>query len=467
METREKFLCIAITVVMFLGLIPLQGTKEMEKEKPKLLEDKEIYLLACAENKIGMRPKNMTNPINGKISISPLSSPPNPSFFLDIQVTAENNHNKVFRYYHARVLNNHEIVKNELWVTNGKVISPQEKADYEINVQGLIIAPGYIDLQVNGGFGVDFSRESERVDEVARLLPKYGVTSFLPTIVTVDKNSYPSLISHLQPHPCAKGATILGTHLEGPFFAPEKHGAHHKELVLPFTSPIEACYGDLAGVKIVTLAPEIPGALEAIATLKAKGIIISAGHTDASYDEMEMAVEAGVSMATHLFNAMRPLHHRIPGIAGAVLTNDAMAYSIIADGIHVHPAMIDLAWRSNPDGLFLVTDAIEALGLPPGIYHLGNREVEVNQETAYILGTKTIAGSVLSMDQAVRFFKESTKCSLVDALEAASLKPAQVLGIEEFKGNLNEGADADFIFLDENLHVQACIIGGRLAWKND
>lgn len=384
---------------------------------------------------------------------------------LELQSTAEIENGKLFCYYNGKILRNHEIVEGEIWVADGKIISPQKKADYEIDVHGMILAPGYIDLQINGGFGVDFSVESDKVDFVARLLPPYGVTAFLPTIVTVDKKSYPSLISHLQPHKCAKGATILGAHLEGPFFAHGKHGAHNKEFILSFENPIEECYGDLKGIKLVTLAPEMPGAFAAISNLKAHNIIVSAGHTNATYDEMQRAIHAGVSMATHLFNAMTPLHHRAPGIAEAVLTNDTISYSIIADGVHVHPAMIRLAWRANPKGLFLVTDAVEALGLPTGIYRLGSMEVEVTEQTAYILGTKTIAGSILSMDKAVQYFQKSTNCSLVDALEVASLRPAQVLGIQDTKGDLHEGADADFIFLNEALDVQACFIGGRLVWQ--
>lgn len=425
----------------------------------------EIYLLASGKNKANIIKKAVEDPMNSNIPATALQSHPHTSIFLDTEAAAELSESSIFCYHNARILKNHAIAEGDVWITNGKIIPQQEKADYTIDVHGMILAPGYIDLQINGGFGVDFSVDPHRVQEVADRLPQNGVTSFLPTIITVNKESYRYLISQLQPRKFVQGATILGVHLEGPFLSPEKNGAHNKELILPLEYSLEECYGDLNGVKLVTLAPEIPGALKAINFLKSLGIVVSAGHSKATYDEMRNAVHAGVSVATHLFNAMSPLNHRTPGIVEAVLTSDTMAYSIIADGVHVHPAMIHLAWKTHPKGLFLVTDAIEALGLPMGVYHLGNMKVEVNHEAAYILGTKTIAGSVLSMDKAVQFFRKSTECSLVDALEAASLKPAQVLGIQESKGHLNEGADADFNLLDDNLDVQACVISGRLAWE--
>jgi N-acetylglucosamine-6-phosphate deacetylase len=373
---------------------------------------------------------------------------------------------KVSRYYNARLLKNHELLYGELWTANGRIISPQEKADEEIDAQGFILAPGYIDLQINGGFGIDFSTQADQVKRVAARLPQYGVTSFLPTLVSLKKDQYPSLLPHLQP--CqggANGSNILGIHLEGPFFHSSQPGAHNPACLTSLDEPIEAYYGSLEGVRIVTLAPELPGALLAIKDLKRRNIVVAAGHTQATYEEAKLAIREGIRMATHLFNAMPFLHHRAPGLIGAVLTDKAMFYSIIADGIHLHPAVVNLAWKANPKGLFLVTDAIAALGLAPGIYALGSMPVEIEQQHAHLLGTQTLAGSIVSMDAAVRLFRASTHCSLVNALEAASLKPAQVLGMEKAKGNLNEGADADFIFLDDDLYIQACYVAGELAWR--
>lgn len=376
--------------------------------------------------------------------------------------------NSVVRYYNGRVLKNHSLMEADLWVENGKIISPAQHADDEVDMHGRIIAPGYIDLQINGAFGIDFSIQADQVHRVAKLLPQYGVTAFLPTLVSCEKEKYIELLPHLQPYPGGShGSTILGIHLEGPYFASAKQGAHNHDLIRSqINDPPENFYGNLEGVKIVTLAPEIPGGLATIKYLKSKNIIVSAGHTNATYEQANAAIDAGIRMATHLFNAMPSIHHRNPGIIGAILTNDSMFYSIIADHIHVNSSIIDLAWRSNPQGLCLVTDAIEALGLPFGMYSLGTMSVDVGTKGAYISGTQTIAGSVLSLDQAVRNLRKSANCSLVEALEAASLKPAQVLGIDHVKGVLNVGADADFIIVDDDLTVHACYVAGQLAWHN-
>ncbi len=374
------------------------------------------------------------------------------------------NAGKTVRYYNARIVRDHALQAGDLWVADGKIIAPQIKADLEIDVHGLIIAPGYIDLQINGGFGLDFTTQADRVSEVARLLPQYGVTAFLPTVISSSKERYRQALPHLQPKKGgAHGATILGVHLEGPFFHPKQCGAHDPLMIRSFddSSSIEDFYGSLDGVKIVTLAPEIKGALGAIAHLKQRCIVASVGHSNASYQEMQQAIEAGASLATHLFNAMTPFHHRDPGVIASVLTTPGYFYSIIADGHHLHPAAINLAWRSNPDGLILVTDAMEALGLSDGVYHLGTREVEVQKSKAFLAGAATLAGSVLSLDAAVRNLLAYTSCSLVEAIEAASWKPAVILGMQDVKGSLQEGADADFIFLDDDLYVHATCIAGE------
>lgn len=369
------------------------------------------------------------------------------------------------RFTNGLILKNHELKKGELWVENGKIIEPKEKASQEIDLKGLIAAPGYIDIQINGAFGIDFSTAPFRIAEAAKQLPRFGITSFLPTLVTLDRSKYLEILPHLQPRK-TEGALILGIHLEGPFFNPKQHGAHNpKNIAAGDNSPsAEAFFGSLEGVRIVTLAPETPGALRIIRELKEKGIIASLGHTNATYDQTLEAIQEGAALATHLFNAMTPFHHRNPGIAGAVLSQDALSYSMILDGHHTHPAAAALAWRAHPKGLILISDAIEALGLPPGPCRLGSMDVEIKGGKALLKGTETLAGSILGLDEAVRNLKTFTGCSAVDALEAASLKPAQLLGIEKTKGTLNPGADADFLLLDSNLHIQAVYIGGSLVW---
>lgn len=370
----------------------------------------------------------------------------------------------VTRYFNGRLLRNHQLQQEDLWVSQGKIIAPQLKADEEIDAKGAIIAPGYIDLQINGGFGYDFSSEPESVEIVARLLPQYGVTAFLPTVISSSSDHYHNLIPHLYPRTSPGTTTILGCHLEGPFFCKKRSGAHNLDVLQSLDqADVEEFYGSLENVRIVTLAPEQPQAFEAIEQLKTHGVIVSAGHSSASYSVMQESIKAGVSLATHLFNAMAPLHHREPGLVTAILTSSDMHYSVIADGVHLHPAILKLCWQTNPKGLILVTDAIEALGLEDGSYRLGSKDVTVSEGKAVIAGTETIAGSVISMDAAVRYFQEATGCNLINAIEAATLKPATVLGIEKEKGTLDIGANADFIFLDDQLYVQACYIAGKLA----
>lgn len=374
--------------------------------------------------------------------------------------------NGVARYVNGLVLRGHELKQEDLWVSGGQIVAPQPHADEEVDVHGLIIAPGYIDIQINGGFGCDFSSEPENVDRVAAALPQHGVTAFLPTVISSSPEQYRHALPLLQPRSVQGGASILGIHLEGPFFCPERRGAHGRHHLQGFDHPValEAVYGNLEGVRIVTLAPELPNALPAIQALKSLGILVSAGHTNASYEAMLQGIGAGITLATHLFNAMAPLHHREPGVIGAALTRPEMSYSIIADGVHVHPAAIRLAWQAHPKGIVLITDAIAAMGLSEGSYRLGTEEVVVRKDKAVIAGADTIAGSIISMDAAVRFFHQATGCSIVDAIEAASAKPAQLLGIEDKKGTLKIGADADFIVLDKDLHVLACYVAGERVW---
>jgi N-acetylglucosamine-6-phosphate deacetylase len=416
----------------------------------------------------------------------------------------------ITRYYNGRILLDHKLRVGELWVVDGKIVLPQPKADREVDVEGKIVAPGLIDLQINGGFGIDFASCPEGIDEVAQHLVRFGVTAFLPTLVSSQKNRYQKAFAYfknrgeqdiraqsrpfkeelaelsdngnakqsrlnLEEFPSFKEgvlrfsdrAQILGLHLEGPFLNLKGCGAHNQSnfCCLDTTMSIEDFYGCLDGVKIVTLAPELKGSIEAIRLLRDRGIVVSAGHSYASYDEMRLAFENGLTLVTHLFNAMAPFHHRDPSIVGFALTQPDIFYSLIVDGHHLHPAAVKLAWNANPKGLLLITDGCAALGLSQGKYKLGEKEIEVIDGAPFLLGTKTLAGSTVTLDQAVRNLYKYSGCTAAEALEAASLRPAQLLQIENEKGSLHEGADADFIFLDDELDVQACYIGGRLVWE--
>lgn len=359
-------------------------------------------------------------------------------------------------FTNGKIVRRHQIVAEDLWVSNGKIVPPQPNADTFLDMEGRLIAPGYIDLQINGAFGVDFSLGLEQLQTVASGLPRYGVTSFLPTVISTTPEKYRKILPEFRR---CTGAEPLGIHLEGPFLNPAQSGAHQKKYFLEFEKGLEECYGSLANVKIVTLAPELKGADKVIAKLKEMGIIVSAGHTQASYDEMN---RSGIKLATHLFNAMAPFHHRFPGVIGAALTRSELSYTIIADGIHIDPIALKLAWEANPKGLILISDAMIALGKGKGKYRFGEQEVEVHDDKAVLAGTERIAGSVLTLDTAVRNLCKATGCTVVEAIECASLKPAKLLGLKN-KGHLEFGADADFNILSQDLEVKACYVAGVKA----
>jgi N-acetylglucosamine-6-phosphate deacetylase len=326
------------------------------------------------------------------------------------------------------------------------------------------IAPGFIDLQVNGAFGVDLTNTGSAVGEVAARLPETGVTSFLPTIITSPFESYARLVGDIaEASRGATGAHVLGVHLEGPYLNPLRHGAHNVALLRDIDPDEVMRWAGSAGIRIVTLAPELPGALDAVRMLRSKGIVVSAGHSDATYAQAMAGFEAGITWGTHLFNAMSEFKHREPGLPGALLTSPVPC-GLIADGIHVHPAAVRLAFRlKGADGMTLVTDAMEAMGMPPGRYTLGDRDVIVDTTSAR-LADGTLAGSILTVDQAVRNVVEFTGCSLAEAIAMATATPARVLGLEH-AGRIVPGWDADLVVLNEALHVTHTVAAGQVVYE--
>jgi N-acetylglucosamine-6-phosphate deacetylase len=352
----------------------------------------------------------------------------------------------------------------------GRIVSlgPASAMEFPASTQvldagGLTAVPGYIDWQFNGGFGHDFTADPTSIWEVGARLPEHGVTAFLPTIITAPAGKYSAAQAVLRagPPPGYHGAWPLGLHFEGPFLNPGKKGAHDPAYLRLATATEIKDWSRRKHVWLVTLAPELPGAPEAIRLLRSRGVVVSAGHSLATIEQAVSAFERGVTAGTHLFNAMPALDHRAPGLAAALLVSQRVTTGLIPDGIHVHPAMVALAWgQKRPAKMAIVTDAMGALGMPPGNYLLGGFNVRVD-ETSARLEDGTLAGSILRMDQAVRNLMDFTGCSLREAVTAATLNVARLLGSRR-KGRLVPGADADLLLLDEHARVAVTIAAGEV-----
>ena len=327
-----------------------------------------------------------------------------------------------------------------------------------------ILAPGFIDLQCNGALGQDFSDPASDLGAVPVFLARTGVTGYLATVVTAPPGSYPTLLKRLARLRRIAGAAFLGVHLEGPFLNPRYRGAHSPDWLRGFEEPLLDALA-VEPVRLVTLAPELEGGLGAVARFRERGIVVAAGHSAASYDDALHAFAQGVGAGTHLFNAMPPLHHREPGLAGALLQRNSPPAGLIADGQHLHPAVVRLAWEARgPEDLFLVTDAAPAVGLPPGEYRLFGQQVLVDAETARLPDGR-LAGSLLTMNRAVANAVDWTG-DLPGPLRAASETPARVLGLGQRKGKLEPGFDADLVLLDGEMNVLQTVVAGKTVYRN-
>ncbi|KAJ8374152.1 hypothetical protein SKAU_G00047320 [Synaphobranchus kaupii] len=398
----------------------------------------------------------------------------------------------ITQFINCRILKDSRLQREDLWVREGKILDPEKLffdeegfTDIHVDCEGSIVAPGFIDVQINGGFGIDFSQATDDVNGgvtlVAKKILEHGVTSFCPTLVTSPPHIYHKVLPEIKVHDGGvEGAGVLGVHLEGPFISREKKGAHPERYLRGFETggvgDLLETYGRLDNVSIVTLAPELPNSLAVVRELAERGVTVSLGHSVASLSQAEEAVKQGATFITHLFNAMLPFHHRDPGIVGLLTSDQVPAnltvfYGMIADGIHTNPAALRIAHRAHPAGLVLVTDAITAMGLPPGRHTLGQQVIEIEGLHAYVAGTKILSGSIATLDMCIRHFKQASAhcllsgCSIEAALEAASLHPAQLLGLSHLKGSLDYGTDADFVLLDDELNVRATYIAGQQVWK--
>ena len=335
--------------------------------------------------------------------------------------------------------------------------------DDEAAPAGSYLAPGFVDVHVHGWGGHDSMGDAAALDGMARRLLTRGVTSFLPTAVTAPLGALAAFAERVRdwvPNAPADGAEPLGFNLEGPFLAASRRGAHDAvHLQVPGSVPRPTIEPLLDGLRLLTIAPELPGATDLIRWLHERDVAISVGHSAATLEEAQAGYAAGAISTTHLFNAMSGVDHRAPGVAVAALLDDAVFVELIADGIHVHPALWPLITRLKPDGrLLLVSDAVALAGTGEGRGWIGGLEVEVVGGRVTLAGTSTLAGSVIALDTAVRNLVASG-VSLPAAVAAASRNPLALLGISD-RGRIAAGQRADLVELDPELRVRRVMRAG-------
>jgi N-acetylglucosamine-6-phosphate deacetylase len=344
------------------------------------------------------------------------------------------------------------------------VRSPHDGALPGEIIEAPIVAPGLIDLQVNGGFGVDVGADPAALGALARRLPETGVTAYLPTLISSPAEVYAAAFTAFGEASNAPGARALGFHLEGPYLAPARKGAHPLAAIAEASPRILDAALASGLLRLMTLAPERPDAIQHIRRLRDDGVLVSLGHTDATFDEFQAGAGAGAGMATHLFNAMSPFGHRAPGAIGAALTDDRVTVGLIADGVHCHPASLRLAIRAKGvEHVALVTDMMAAAGMPPGRYDLGGQPVETDGESAR-LADGTLAGAVLTLDRAARNVVRWGGVTAAEALRMATEVPARLLGMSD-RGRLVVGGVADLALFDDDLHVLATVVGGDIVFR--
>lgn len=397
----------------------------------------------------------------------------------------------------ARVITPIGVVEGHVRVADGRIVAvePGPLADVAgsgvaapdvIDAEDAWLSAGFIDLQINGAYGIDVTTEPHRIDELGAHLVRHGVTSFLPTVITCAGPQRAAALDAIaartaaavdaDPRPGSR-ATPLGLHMEGPMLSPVRRGAHPAEyLVAPTLDAIDG-WSAAAGVALVTIAPELPGALDVIAALRSRGVVVSIGHTDCTASEFVGGRVAGASMVTHLFNAMRPFAHRDPGPIGAALADPWVVTGLIADGVHVDPVAVAMAFRSRgPDRLALVTDAVAAMGAATSAADLDRRPgVEAPQvlgSVGVVVGDGEVrtaggvlAGSVCPLDRAVRNLIAWTECGVPSAVRTVTATPARLLGRRDL-GAIEPGARADLVLLDRDANVRTTIVAGEVAWRS-
>ena len=338
-----------------------------------------------------------------------------------------------------------------------------------IDVSGRIIAPGFVDLLVHGGGGSGFADENDHsIEKVSKYFLQHGSTTVLASLFAKPEqlllNDLRRVADYIDSNP---ESNIKGIHMEGPYLNKDLKGAMNESYL--WTPSIESWNkiweASKGYIKIMTIAPELPGAIEVMREASDQGVVLSIGHSMAKYDEIELAIDNGAAHVTHIFNAMRPFHHRNPGVILGSLLRDELKIELIADTLHVHPAVMELILKlKGASGIILVSDSIRAGGMHEGEYEFADQKVIMKAKKAY-LEDGTLAGSTLTLNVAIKNMVETANAKVTEAFRMASLNSAKVINLDHKKGILASGKDADIVVLNENYDVEMTILSGKVAYK--
>ncbi|MEZ0537684.1 N-acetylglucosamine-6-phosphate deacetylase [Caldicellulosiruptoraceae bacterium PP1] len=371
----------------------------------------------------------------------------------------------------GRIILRDKIVNDKVLLFEDNIIDIADRIDFNGNIDiidanGKYIAPGFINLHIHGCNGYDVM-DNNSIEKISKTLLKTGVTSFLATTMSVEFSLIEKTLKQIKDYikNSNKYSQVLGIHLEGPFINKKYKGAHDERYILKPSFDLIESYNDL--IKLVTIAPEVEGAFEFIKRANDENIVISIGHTNATYEQAKLAIEFGARHVTHTFNAMIPLNHRNPGVLGAVLLDSKVTCEIIPDNVHLHPSIINVLLKlKGIDNIIIVTDSMKACLLGDGEYDLGGFKVFVKNNKA-TLSDGTIAGSVIPMNLAVKNFYNITQLPLYDCFKAASLNPAKLLKIDNKYGSIEKGKLANLIVFDDQFNINATIVEGNILYKNN
>ncbi|HDK7174954.1 TPA: N-acetylglucosamine-6-phosphate deacetylase [Clostridium botulinum] len=373
----------------------------------------------------------------------------------------------------GKIIVGNEILENKVLLFEKKIIDILDrdnvclsKNDYIIDAKGLYISPGFIDVHIHGSGGKDaMDGKIESIKVISNTIAKRGVTSFLPTTMTMAKEHIYKALDVIEQamNMDLGGAKVLGAHLEGPFINPKYKGAQKVDFIKNPSFDFIKGYENV--IKIITLAPEKDENFKFLKYIKENtDIVLSIGHSDATYEQAIAAIDNGISRATHIFNAMTPLNHRKPGIIGAIMNTD-ISCELIADNIHVHKGAINVLTKiKGKDKIILITDSMRAGCMNNGIWELGGQKVIVKNGSAR-LENNTLAGSILTLDNAIKNMKNNIDASLCEIISMVTINPAKDINIYDKKGSIEKGKDSDIVIFDKDINIRMTIVEGNIVYQ--